>query len=437
MHGRNWAKNIRFRADELRFPKDVQMLAALVRDSARVKVIGSRHSFNRLADSSALHVCLEELPRRVVIDVEARRVTVTGGLPYGAFCAELDRQGCALHNLASLPHISVAGACATGTHGSGMRHGNLATAVVGLTLVKADGEVVRLERGDEDFGLAVVGLGAVGIVAEVTLELLPAFEVKQWVYESLSAENLEEYFEEIMGCAYSVSLFTDWSDDTFDQVWIKERVDDPHVGAEVLAAARSTLRKNGASAASAPVHPVREDPAACTAQLGAPGPWHERLPHFRMEFTPSSGNELQSEYFVATRDGPAALRALAELRHEIAELVLVTEVRSIAADELLMSPHFGRDSIAIHFTWRQQLQPGEEMRASGLSPEVESALQKVERVLDPFDPRPHLGKLFTMSPARLSEVYPKVGEFRERVRKDFDPSGKFRNEFLAHYVLGE
>ena len=339
----------------------------------------------------------------------------------------------ALHTLASLPHISIAGACATGTHGSGVRHGNLATAVESLQLMMADGEVADLHKGEEGFSGVVVGLGAVGVVTELTLRIEPRFDMRQWVFLALPMDKLEQSFDPVMRGAYSVSLFTTWDDESFDQVWLKERLGEDE---ERVRETKRMLGELGAVEATEPVHPVGEDPVACTPQLGEPASWQDCLPHFRMEFTPSSGCELQSEYFIAADDAPAALRALSVQRKDFAEYVLITEIRTIAADDLLMSGHFGRDSVAIHFTWRQHLGEGEGFLPGGLTPEVAGALVLVESVLEPFSARPHLGKLFMMSAERLEQVYPNLGSFREVVAR-FDPTGKFHNQFLAGCLLGE
>ncbi len=423
---RNWAKNIEYGAKETAFPESHGELAAIVAGSEKLKIVGSRHSFNRIADTEARHVSLERFSPSVEIDRDTKAVQVAAHLPYGAFCGKLHRQGSALHNLASLPHISVAGACATGTHGSGARIRNLASAVRTIELVTSEGEFVRLSRGDEGFALAVVGLGALGIATRITLDLEPTYDVRQWVYEDLPMNDLPRSFEDLMRCAYSVSLFTNWMSGNFTQVWLKQRIDEDE---SALEQSREIIEGLGARAATRPHHPVDGAPDCCTPQLGEPGPWHERLPHFRMSFTPSAGKELQSEYFVAFADAQNAIRAISELHEQVAPVLLVSEIRAIAADEFPMSPCFGRESVAIHFTWRQQLAEGESMLASGLTPEVAQVLPQIEEALAPFDARPHLGKLCTMDQNQLAKVYhnlPSLGSAMLR----YDPNGKFRNAFL-------
>jgi xylitol oxidase len=431
----NWAQNIAYRASGIERPGTIEELSSLVAQSERVKVLGSRHSFNRIADTSALHLSLNNLPPCLEIDHERATISVSANLAYGEFCQQLHQNGFALHNLASLPHISVAGACATATHGSGLRHRNLAAAVMRLDMITADGKAVTLSRGDPGFTLAVVGLGALGIVYRITLELEPTYHVRQWVYESLPMAHLDNYFEELMHCAYSVSLFTDWRHDTFTQVWLKERIGDSRLAPGTLARAKSQLESLGALPAQKPLHPVMGDPDHCTRQMGEAGPWHDRLPHFRMSFTPSAGAELQSEYLIPLADAPNAIRALNSLHAQISPLILVSEVRTIAADDFKMSPCYQQDRVAIHFTWRQHLGPEGTILPSGLTPEIERVLHLIEEALDPFDPRPHLGKLFTMTPLRLQSAYRNLPLFREHLKRS-DPQGKFRNEFLDHYVIG-
>jgi xylitol oxidase len=326
---RNWAGNLRYRARRLHRPRSIEELQDLVLATPRLKVLGSRHSFSDVADTDGEHVSLEHLPRVAEVDAEARTVTVGGALRYGDLAPALHRAGSALHNLASLPHISIAGACATATHGSGDRSGNLSTAVRAMDLIDGRGELVALRR-DEDpeaFAGAVVHLGALGIVTRLALAIEPAYQVRQDVYEGLPFGTLAERFDEVTGAADSVSLFTTWSGPTIDQVWFKRRV----VETDRAEAPPTFL---GATRATRPLHPVPSMPAeSCTDQLGVPGPWHDRLPHFRMDHTPSAGEELQSETFVPRRHAPAALAAIERIRDRVAPLVLTSEVRTIAAAE--------------------------------------------------------------------------------------------------------
>jgi xylitol oxidase len=412
----NWAGNVDFGARALHRPESVAQLQSLVAGSDRVRALGTAHSFNRIADTTGDLVSLAALPPTVEIDTGRAAVSVAAGIRYGELVERLHRAGFALHNLGSLPHISVAGACATATHGSGEGNGNLATAVSGLELVTADGDLVTLNRdadGDEFLG-HVVGLGALGVVTRLTLDLAPAFDIEQYVYDDLPREQLDAHHAEILGGDYSVSLFTDWTGPHVNQVWRKRRV----TGAGDLNAPE---RWFGATLAAEARHPVPGMSAVhCTQQLGVPGPWHARLPHFRLEFTPSSGEELQTEYFVPRRDLVGALTALDGVRDRIAAVLQISEIRTIAADELWLSPAYRRDSVALHFTWVKDTEA------------VLPVLAAIEDRLAPFAPRPHWGKLFVTPPEVLRDRYDRHADFVALMGR-YDPTGKFRNEMLDRY----
>lgn len=409
----NWAGNIIYGARAAHAPGSVEELQEIVRRGGKLRALGSRHSFNRLADSDRALVSMRGLSRVLGIDRAAQQVTVEGGITYGQLCPVLDAAGFGLPNLASLPHISVVGACATATHGSGVGNRNLAAAVAALEVVTGTGEIVTLKRGDADFPGAVVGLGAAGLVARATLDLVPRFEVRQNVYLDLPYEALVENFEAIMGSAYSVSLFTHWAGDSIAQVWLKRLADAPPAPADFF----------GARAAERPYHPlISMDPAPATEQLGVAGPWYQRLPHFRMEFTPSAGAELQSEYFVARADAVAAIEALRAIGERIAPHLFVSELRTIAADELWMSPNYRQDSLAFHFTWKPDW------------PAVAQVLPLVEAQLRPFGVKPHWGKLFTLPKAEVQARYERLPAFRAVLQR-LDPGGKFRNAFVDEFIF--
>jgi len=419
-NNRNWAGNYRYSATELLIPESAEEVRELVAGSPRIKALGTRHSFNGIADCGERLLSLQRLNRILGLDPSRGLVTVEAGVRYGELCSFLHERGYALHNLASLPHITVAGACATATHGSGDRNACLAAAVHALELVTAGGETVRLSRDDGDGLLdgAAVGLGSLGVITALTLEIVPAFEIRQSVYENLALARLETDFDAIFGSAYSVSLFTDWKGPAFNQVWVKRNAADS--GEE-----RAQGSFHGAAPAAERLHPVPGQTAVnCSEQLGIPGPWHERLPHFRMDFTPSAGEELQSEYFVGRQDAYEAIRAIEAVKDRIAPLLYISEIRTIARDKLWMSPCYGRDSVGIHFTWKPDWTA------------VREVLPLIERQLEPFGARPHWGKLFTMPPGRIQQQYEKLPEFRKLMQR-FDPPGKFRNEFLRTYIVGE
>jgi xylitol oxidase len=414
----NWAGNLTYCAERLYHPETIAELQDIVRRSRKLRALGSRHSFNTIADCTEDLVSLARLPQTVAVDAQHKAATTSGGMTYGALSLELHRAGVALHNMASLPHISVAGAVATATHGSGDDNGNLATAVSALELITSDGVVVTLSRAahGDMFKGAVVGLGALGVVTKLTLDVQPAFAVQQEVYERLPVAQLDADFVAIMSGAYSVSLFTDWGADTVNQVWLKRRLADD----TALALAPSYF---GATLAPVQRHPITElsgDP--CTMQMGQPGPWHERLPHFRVDQTPSAGEELQSEYFVPREHAVIAVRAMRGLGEVIRPHLMISEVRSVAADDLWMSPCYQRDSIGLHFTWQRDW------------PSVKHVLPLIEDALAPFEPRPHWGKLFTLPAAQVQARYPRLADFRALLR-EFDPRGKFRNAFVDEYIF--
>lgn len=414
----NWAGNYRYGAARVHAPETLEEVRELVAGSAKVRALGTRHSFNDIADGPEDLISLARLDRVLALDRERKTVTVEGGIRYGQLAAVLHQAGYALHNLASLPHISVAGACSTATHGSGDGNGNLVTAVTALELVAADGGLVQLSRetDGELFSGAVVGLGGLGVITRITLELSPTFAVRQTVFENLSLAHLEAQFEAVMSSGYSVSLFTNWATAEFRQVWVKSRVEDPSCD-------EMNTQVPMGSPAAAPLHPIAAISAEnCTAQLGAPGPWHERLPHFRMEFTPSVGEELQSEYLVPREHAYAAIRAVYGLRDRVTPLLQVSEVRTIAADDLWMSPCYRQPCVGIHFTWVKDW------------PAVRAVLPAIEKALAPYHARPHWGKLFTMAPATLQALYPRLPDFR-RLLQRYDPGGKFRNAFLDRYIF--
>ena len=378
-----------------------------------MRVLGSRHSFSAIADSAEL-VSLEDLPADVVVDRAAGTVSCNAGLKYGELATALAAQGLALHNLASLPHISVAGAVATATHGSGDANGNLATAVRGLELVTSTGDVVTATRGDDDFDGMVVGLGALGAVTRISVAIEPAYEVRQRVFEGLSWDALHEHFDDISACGYSVSVFTRWGD-AVDQVWVKSRV------TEAAEQERSELF--GAVAATVDRHPILGlDPVNSTPQLGVPGPWWDRLPHFRMGFTPSNGEEIQSEYHVARRHAAAAIRAVHGLADTMAPVLQVCEIRTIAADRLWLSPQYGQATVGFHFTWTREPDA------------VARVVVALEAALAPFEPRPHWGKVFAADAAALAPRYERLADFAALAER-LDPRGAFRNDWLDHHVL--
>ena len=407
----NWAKSYRYSYRDCAFPASMDELCATVSASPRLKVVGSRHSFNAIADGDVAMV-LGGMPLDPRVSEDRRSVSIAGHATYGDVAKFLAGHGLAIHNLASLPHISVAGAIATATHGSGSRNGNLATAVSGLQLALADGSVIDVARGDADFDGMVVHLGALGVVTRVTLDVQPTFDVSQSVYEGLAWPALVDNLDAIMDAAYSVSIFTTWKD-AGNQIWVKDTAAPASVPGELHGARLATVKR----------HPILEmDPVNATDQLSVPGAWSDRLPHFKMGFTPSNGDEIQSEFHVPRVLGAPAIEALFKVRETFASLVQTTEFRTVAADGLYLSPQYRRDTLSIHFTWSSD-QDG-----------VNAAVRHVEGALAPFEALPHWGKVF--SQANIGARYSMLTHFAA-IRDRLDPTRKFSNAWLEEVVFGE
>lgn len=419
IHHQNWAGNTPFNAARFHQPSTIADLQELVRKADKVRVIGSRHCFTDIADTTGDLFSLNRLDNEVAIDPKHHTATVNAGITYRELCPQLDAAGYALHNMASLDHITVVGACMSATHGSGDANGNLATAVSGLEMVTASGDLVTLTR-DKDgdrFPGAVVALGALGVVTRVTLDLIPAFAIQQDVYKHLPIAHLDDSFDAIMGAGYSVSLFPTWQEDTIDSLWIKQQVaEDTEVPTAVPATFfDAPLVPDG--------NPFGDAADRHWTQAGTPGPWYKHLPHFTFKDALQEGDELQSEYFVARHHAVAALKGVAGLREQLAPILVVSEIRSVAEDKLWLSTAYGHDVVAIHFNWRKDW------------PGVKQFLPVLEEQLAPFEPRPHWGKLFAMAPAQVQAAYPRMADFQALAR-DYDPEGKFSNAYVDKYILG-
>lgn len=407
----NWAGNLTYSTHQLIQPSSVHELQAVIKQNSKLRVLGTRHSFNSIADSDSLLVSSAAFNRILSLDKVNNTVTVEAGIKYGELCGYLQDNGFALHNLASLPHISVAGACATATHGSGFLNGSLATGVTGIEFINGRGELVSLtkENDGEVFCGAIVNLGALGMVTRMTLSLQKSFAMKQWVFREMPVGELEKNFQAIMSAGYSVSLFTDWRNKTINQVWMKSRSGSDN---------SFSLGFYGAKPASNNLHPLEElSPENCTDQLGMEGPWYDRLPHFKMGFTPSSGTELQTEYFIPFEFAWEGFKAIEKLNARISPHLYVSEIRSIAADDLWISPFYKKTCVAFHFTWKQDWN------------EVKVLLPMIEEALEPYKPLPHWGKLFSLQPQVLQRRVERLNDFKGLMVEQ-DPQGKFRNHFI-------
>ncbi|HKH63113.1 MAG TPA: FAD-binding protein [Flavitalea sp.] len=409
----NWAGNVEYSTANVHYPKSLEEVQEVVEKCSKLKALGSRHSFSKIADSTDNLVSLKEMNNVVSIDKDSSTVTVEAGMKYGELAPYLHENGYALPNLASLPHIGIAGACSTATHGSGTKNGNLSTAVSAIEFVNASGDIVVLSKtkdGDRFYG-AVVGLGALGVITKVTLDLQPTFNMKQVVYRNLPISELKNNFENLQSKGYSVSLFTDWKNKNINEVWIKKLAGNNDTAAEP--------QLYGAKIATQNVHPVEDQSAEnVTEQMDIAGPWYERLPHFKMGFMPSVGKELQSEYFVPIEHAYEAIMAIEKLHEKISPHLFISEIRTIQEDNFWMSPCYKRTCIAIHTTWKQEVET------------VMNLLPLLEEQLAPFHARPHWAKLFTIAPSVLQSRYEKLADFKSLV-KQYDPTGKFQNEFLS------
>ena len=405
MTQQNWSKNVNFNNREFLQPVSLDELQELIRSHQKIRARGTAHCFNEIANTSSSAINLAKMPKTIEVHANTNSVTVAAGITYGELAPVLHNQGWALNNLASLPHISIGGSISTGTHGSGIKNQNPANQVISLDIVTAEGDLRHIDRTHPAFNAVIVGLGLGGIVYRYELKIEPTFEIRQVIYPEIPFDVLQRNFDQIMGTAYSVSYFTDWSSAQVGNLWCKFR--DDEVIPESVGASEKADKK---------YHPIPAvDPVACTEQLGVAGEWHQRLSHFKLEFTPSVGEEIQAEFFIDRKDAAAAIEAISKLGDQIAPLLWITELRTIAADELWLSGAYQRDSLGIHFTWKKD---------DAIYPVIE----RVEAALRPFSYRPHWGKVFTADSKYLSSVYPKMSEFKA-LTQALDPTSKFENTF--------
>lgn len=407
---KNWSGNISFQDKEYLEPKSVAELQQLINSKSHIRVRGSGHSFNTIADSTETVVSLAKIPQVIEIDETTRHVKVSSSLKYGEIVQTLDAKGWAISNLASLPHISIGGSISTATHGSGITNKNLASQVAAFEYVDASGNIQYVEESDQDFSALLVGLGMAGIVTFYWLKLEPSFKVRQVIFENLSDFELKKSFNSIMSTAYSVSFFTKWDETHKGNLWCKFR--DSELIPESVAGANKATQK---------LHPIPEvDPEAATEQFAIAGSWLERLAHFKLDFTPSVGEEIQSEFFVDRCDAPAVISTLRDLAPTFSHMLWISELRTIAADKLWMSTVYERDSVGFHFTWKK-------------SNFDEDTVRNLEKKLEKYSYRPHWGKVFYADAAHLREVYPKYLDFLNAIKR-IDPLQKFSNDFVRRLV---
>jgi xylitol oxidase len=411
----NWSNSYTYRAARLYRPTSIDEVRQIVASSAKVHALGARHSFSAVADTTGDLIDLGDIRSEFAIDRDRWTVTVGAGTRYGELVRFLQAHGLALHNMASLPHVSIAGATATGTHGSGDGNGNLATSVAGLEIVTAGGDLIRIQRGEPGFSGMVVGLGAFGVVTRVALDVELSFEIRQDAFAGLPWTGLLANFDTIMAAAYSVSLMTMWTESTVNRLWLKTRLVDGEPS-------QVTAAQFGASAA-APASPGAINVDDSLTPFGAPGPWSERLCHFRPDCEPGPVAQIQSEYMLPRSQAIAALTRLRAIGERVDQHLIVSEIRTVAADDLWLSPSCGHDSVAIHFTWKPD------------PAAVDAITAEIEALLLPLGARPHWGKLVHARAADIAPLYPRLTDFR-KLAGEYDPARKFRNRFLTEHVFG-
>ena len=416
---KNWAGNVDYTSDDLRTPATLGELQDLVAGASQVRATGTRHSFSTVVDTSGVLVSTAGLGLDLDLDASTGTAWVPAAATYAQIVPTLESAGWALHNMGSLPHISVGGASSTGTHGSGVHNGCLATGVVGVELVTGTGDLLTARSGEADFPGLVLGLGSVGIATRLALRLEPTYDVRQDVVLDVPIGSAADHLVEILGSAYSVSLFLSFRDTAVaDSVWLKQR------GGAAAELGDVWDDRWGGRRAKAKVHPIIGiDAEAATDQLGSSGPWHERLPHFKPSFTPSAGDEIQSEFFVPLDRASGVLAAVAARSAEFAAALQVMEIRAIARDDLWLSPFQDRETLAVHATWVSDLEA------------VRPALARLEDVLAPFEPRPHWGKYFLgFDRDWVESTYPAVSRFRDLAQR-LDPERRFVNDFVERLGL--
>ncbi|MDM7890873.1 D-arabinono-1,4-lactone oxidase [Curtobacterium caseinilyticum] len=400
----NWSGTVTYSAERVERPRTIDEAAELVARSPRVHGLGTRHSFNDVADGPGVLLDLTGIPTDLVVDTAADSATMGAGTRYGVVAPDLEAAGVALHNTGSLPHISLGGAIATGTHGSGTALGSLSTAVRAFEVLGPDGERRTVARGDDGFEGAVLHLGLLGIVTRVEVDVEPTYRMRQDTYGPIPWDRFVADVAEVHAAAYSVCSYTVFGDEV-SEVLLKSRVPE---GADDVAVPDALL--------GAPRLPGRPADGHHTARDGSVGPWWDRLPHFPIDAVPSVGSEVQSEHFVPLRHAAAALEAVRGLAERIQPHLHVCELRTMAADPSWLSPTQGEDVLCIAFTWRKH------------PVEVAALLPDLEARLAPFDGRPHWGKMSSLDADAVEALWPRLPDFRRLVAAA-DPDRTFASAF--------
>lgn len=412
---KNWAGNLTFSAREFIEVNSISKLQQVVSSSQAVKVLATGHSFNAIGDTTETLISIKNLSNGIEIDSQNAQALISAGMAYADAARYLESNGWAFSNMASLGEVTIAGAISTGTHGSGSNNGVLSTSVVGLEIVLGSGELITIDQSNsEEFAGFVVSLGALGVFTKIKMRIIPSFSVKQFVYENIGIQVVAENFDTVFNSAYSVSYFSNWAKNSTGQIWMKF-LDD---------SSSDNLSDNwlGANQAKAKQHPVKiNNPDPCTDQLGISGKWLYRLPHFKLDSSPASGDEVQTEYLVDRKYVNEYIQDLRAIGDEIAPRVYATEIRTIKSDELWLSGAYQRETVGFHFTWKK-------------SDTLVDFLPRIEEILGKHHGRPHWAKLFSVRSDELSARYPKYSDF-EALLKKYDPKQKFRNKFIDQYFL--
>ncbi|MFJ2978017.1 D-arabinono-1,4-lactone oxidase [Curtobacterium sp. NPDC087082] len=406
----NWSGTVTYTAERVLRPSSIDEAAEIVARSPRVHGLGTRHSFNDAPDAPGVLLDLTGIPTDLAVDAVRRTVTMGAGTRYGVVAPEIDRAGFALHNTGSLPHISIAGAIATGTHGSGTALGSLSTAVRSFEVLGPDGSARTIDRDDPAFDGAVLHLGLLGVLTRVTLDVEPSYRMRQDTYGPIPWDTFTAHVAEVHAAATSVCSYTVFGD-TVSEVLLKSRVPD---GDDDVAVPDELF--------GAPRLPGSPGDGHHTARDGSVGPWWDRLPHFPIDSVPSHGSEVQSEHFVPLRHAGAALDAVRTMAARIQPHLHVCELRTMAADPFWLSPTQGEDVLCIAFTWQKH------------PVEVAALLPDLEALLAPFDGRPHWGKMSSLDAAAIAGLYPRLADFRDLVAAA-DPERTFASSF-GERVLG-
>ena len=409
----NWAKNITFSSQNYIEIENLTQLQKVIESSNKLKVVGTSHSFSEIADTTGTLISLKNLDSEIEIDEKSQTVKVSAGTSYANLAKYLEKNGWALSNLASLGEISIAGAVMTGTHGSGSNNKVLSDSVVAIEMILSSGDKFVIDRKNfAQFSGFVVSFGALAVFTKLTLKIVRSFSVKQVVYENVPIQSVLENFNEIFDRPYSASYFSNWSPKNTGQIWMKFLDDDKYPELQSKA--------YGGNLALSNQHPVKvNDPGNCTEQMGVAGKWLFRLPHFRLNSSPASGDEVQTEYLVDRDHVQGYINELTKIGEDIAARVYATEIRTISSDDLWLSGAYGRETVGFHFTWKK-------------SPEVKDFLPEIENILGKNNGRPHWGKLFSTPRAQLIDRYPMYEEFRQLIQK-YDSGNKFRNKFIEQY----